>query len=105
VSVTIPWFEVEIPSGPEHQVLADRFLKDYCSAHALAGRVAAPIQHKATQHGDQYLLPPEGTALYFLQPNRSALADWLIATRLARAYVGVPDESAGSLKLQPSRSN
>lgn len=80
----VSWFEVEIPRDDAFKVVADSFLRDYCAAHIALKYPVTEIHHVQTLSGDKYFLSPEAARVYFFEQSRSALADWLMAIRLAR---------------------
>ena len=88
----IPWYEVDLrKEDPGARRLAEAFFKDYCEVHEVQGLRVNRIHLIETERADRYLLPPPAAAAYFMSAYRSALADWLRSTGIAKARPDVPD--------------
>jgi hypothetical protein len=87
-----PWYEVDLrKEDPGARRLAEAFFRDFCAVHEAQGLPVNMIHVLETETADRYLLPPAAAAAYFMSPLRSALADWLRSTGIAKARTDVPD--------------
>ena len=88
----IPWYEIDLrKEDPGAKRLAEAFFKDYCEVHDVQGLRVNTIHVIESERADRYLLPPAAAAAYFMSAYRSALADWLRSTGIAKARADVPD--------------
>lgn len=88
-----PWFEIDISKdGTEaSRRLAAAFFDDYCLSHRHQGLPVNAVHVRESERLARFLLPPEGVSAYFLSPHRSAMADWLRTTGMARPCPQPPD--------------
>jgi hypothetical protein len=82
-----PWYELDVD---KEGALGETFFRDYCACHAARGLQVHPIHVMETDRVERFLLEPPAVAAYFFDPMRSALADWLRRTGLARPLERAP---------------
>lgn len=88
---TSSWYEIDLPKeGPAMSALAEAFFRDYCEAHVSRGLRIHALRVQESERAERYIVAPPAAAVYFFDPLRSALADWLRTTGIARPCEGVP---------------
>jgi hypothetical protein len=75
-----PWYELDVQKD---DALGEAFFRDYCTCHTGRGLEVHPLHVMETDRAERYLIEPPAVAVYFFDPMRSALADWLRTTGLA----------------------
>lgn len=87
------WFEISFPKGDGRSGARDSFLEDCCKTAAECGAPIDELLVDDAGFAERFLIPPEVAAAYFFHPYRSAIADWLLDTGLARPCEEAPDTS------------
>ena len=87
------WFEVTIPYD-SRATLRESFIQDCLRmAHECGVKTDGVMFDEGDAH-DRVLLPPEVARAYFFHPFRSAIADWLLVTGMARPCPAEPDQAS-----------
>ena len=87
------WFEVMIPYDTRSSV-KETFIQDCRRAATECGVQVDGMLFDDTDSRERFLLPPDVARAYFFHPYRSAIADWLLVTGLAKPCPTEPDSEA-----------
>ena len=84
------WFEVTIPYDSRSSV-RESFLQDCRRCASECGVDGQDLVFDDGESRERYLVPPEVARAYFFHPFRSAIADWLLVTGMAKPCASEPD--------------